>query len=58
MVEPREDSDNWSDDGDEEVNEEIEEEEMEIELMCNGGNCQSVPSSNLLRIKVQHTFRL
>jgi hypothetical protein len=44
--------DGWDQDFDEMVNEEAEAAEKEIEELCTGTSCTSVPATNLLQIKV------
>ena len=44
--------DGWDQDLDEMVNEEAEAAEKEIEELCTGTTCASVPATNLLQIKV------
>ena len=44
--------DGWDQDLDEMVNEEAEAAEKEIEELCTGTTCTSVPATNLLQIKV------
>jgi hypothetical protein len=44
--------DGWDQDLDEMVNEEAEAAEKEIEELCTGTSCTSVPATNLLQIKV------
>ena len=41
---------------DEMVNEEAAAAEKEIEELCSGTACQSVPATNLLQIKVVYSF--
>ena len=41
---------------DEMVNEEAAAAEKEIEELCSGASCQSVPATNLLQIKVVYSY--
>ena len=55
VVEVRNENSNetWTEtEGDEEVNKQIEDQEENIEDECSDGSCISVPSSNLLQVKV------
>ena len=42
--------------GDELVNDEELQEQMEIAELCNSGNCNQIPSTNLMKIKVNDDF--